>query len=370
MLAVVLAVGLLARPSRGPLLRRAPLGPDPVALALDAPAGRLYVADHVDNVVRVIATTTGALVQRLALGRGGPLTVDARSGHLVVADAWNGPDRYGVYADHAFVRVLDGRSGVRLRTVALGVDEDVLALLADVVGTRMGREERVVVVCASVVLVLDARRGVVIQRILAGVQTYAAQAALDPVRGQAFVLTSDAQALDVLDLRRGRLVRTVRVGGYLTALAVDQRTRRVIVADAAQGAVRLLDADTLRRVASVMVGGAPAGLAVDERSGRIVVAATAAGSAHGSGRGGRVLVLDGRTGAVQRTLVVSGAPVLLALDSRTKHIFVGVIDDSGALPHGPWDRLPMWLRHWLPGARPAAQGQIGPTTLQTITLAS
>ncbi len=362
-LAIVVALGVIARPSAA-LMRRVVVGPDPVAMVVDAPAGRLYVMDHLDGVLRVIDTATGALVQRIAAGGSGPLAVDTGSGRLFVAAAWNGPDHSGVYTDHAVVRVFDGRSGALVRTIALGVDEDVLALLAD--GARAEGGGRVVALCASVALVLDARSGAVLHRIRAGATPYAAAAALDPARGRAFVLTSDARALDVLAVGRGTIVRTVVLGGYLTGVAVDRRADRVVVADASGGQVRLLDEDTLRLMVSVPVGGPPAAVATDGHSASIVVVANTRPPGGGSAHRGGVLVMDGRTGVVRRRVSVTGTPVLVAVDPRTNHLFVGALHDTGAGTPVPWDRVPVWLRRWLPWARPPTRATAAPNTVETI----
>jgi len=365
-LAIVVALGVITRPSVA-LTRRVAVGPDPVAMVVDAPAGRLDVMDHLDGVLRVIDTASGALVRRIASGGSGPLAVDTGSGHIFVAGAWNGPDRTGVSTDHAVVHVRDGRSGALVRTIALGVDEDVLALLADgAQGAQTGGGGRVVALCASVALVLDARSGAVLRRIRAGATPYAAAAAFDPVRGRAFVLTSDARALDVLDIGRGTIVRTVTLGSYLTAVAVDSRAGRVVVADATRGQVRLLDEDTLRLVVSVPVGGPPVAVAADGRGASIIVAVDARRRSGGPGTRGRVLVVDGHTGVVRRRVSVTGYPVLLAVDPRTNHLFVGVLDDTGTGTPVPWDRLPAWLRWWLPWARPSARATAAPNTVEMI----
>lgn len=364
-LAVVVALGVVARPSVA-LTRRVVVGPDPAAMVVDAPAGRLYVMDHLDGVLRVIDTATGALVRRIAAGGSGPLAVDAGSGRIFVASAWNGPDRNGVYIDHAVVHVFDGRSGAPVRTIALGVDEDVLALLAEGARAGGGGRGRVVALCTSVALVLDARSGAVLHRIRAGASPYAAAAALDPARGRAFVLTSDARALDVLDVGRGTIVRTVVLGGYLTGVAVDRRADRVVVADAAGGQVRLLDEDTLRLMVSVPVGGPPAAVATDGRSASIVVVANTRPPGGGSAHRGHVLVVDGHTGIVRRRVSVTGTPVLVVVDPRTNHLFVGALHDTGAGTPVPWDRLPVWLRRWLPWARPPTRAADAPNMVEMI----
>jgi DNA-binding beta-propeller fold protein YncE len=363
-LTVVVAVGVIARPPATSAWRVV-IGPDPVAMVVDAPAGRLYVMDHRDGVLRAIDTASGALVRRIAVGGSGPVAVDTGSGHIFVADAWNGPDRTGVYTDHAVVHMLDGRSGALIRTIALGVDEDVLALLAE--GVQTGGGGRVVAVCASVALVLDARSGAVLRRIRAGATPYAAAAALDPARGRAFVLTSNARALDVLDVGRGTIVRMVVLGGYLTGVAVDRSAGRVVIADAARGGqVRLLDEETLRLVGSLPVGDPPVAVAAGGHDASIIVAVDARRQGGGPGSRGHVLVVDGYSGLIRRRVSVTGTPALVTVDPRGNHLFVGVLDDTGAGTPDPWDGLPAWLRRWLPWARPPTRGADAPNMVETI----
>jgi hypothetical protein len=84
----------------------------------------------------------------------------------------------------------------------------------------------------------------------------------------------------MVDVARGRLVRTVPVGLPPHALTVDQRRDRVVVLTreefvpaAPAGQVQVLDGRTGRLLHSVAVGADASALAVDERTGKVFAAA-------------------------------------------------------------------------------------------------
>ncbi len=138
----------------------------------------------------------------------------------------------------------------------------------------------------------------------------------------------------------GPLLRTVGVAAQPIALVDDAPTGRVFVfsrtpdeGDAARGESRItvLDAGSGRLVHIFSLGhrafvpttyGAPLA-AVDPRTGRVFVPTSRQLGGDGSPEGpGTVTVLDGRSGALLRTLPVGHAPLAVALDGRTRRVFV------------------------------------------------
>jgi hypothetical protein len=73
------------------------------------------------------------------------------------------------------------------------------------------------------------------------------------------------------------------------------------------------------------------------------------------------VVLDERTGALLRSLVVGPAPVSLAVDEATGHVVVLTVGGQVPIPD-PWSRLPPWLRRRLPflPLRPSALRAVPP----------
>jgi YVTN family beta-propeller protein len=129
--------------------------------------------------------------------------------------------------------------------------------------------------------------------------------AVDELHGRAFIINSPAGTVSVLDAHRGVVLRTVAVGMYPTAMAVDERRGRVVVVG----------------IGSVSPGGATSP--------------------------GWVRVLDARNGAILSSAAVGWGPVAVAVDERTGHAFV--TNGGGALRVPDfWGRVPSWLRARFP----------------------
>ncbi len=94
-------------PLSAPVLRTVGVGRDPVALAVDARTGRVFVLGAAGSVTTLDATT-GSVIRTVAVGRGAQaVAVDEATGRAFVTD----PGR---------VFVLDARSGATLRALPLG----------------------------------------------------------------------------------------------------------------------------------------------------------------------------------------------------------------------------------------------------------
>jgi DNA-binding beta-propeller fold protein YncE len=179
------------------------------------------------------------------------------------------------------------------------------------------------------VSLLDARSGVPLATVPLGRPPQAI--ALDETRGRAFILDGCAPAVtslpdntcpgyssgvSVLDLRRGVLLGAVDVGSGASALAVDERAGRVLVANWLNGTLTVLSA-TGRLLRTVRIGGYPAALAVDARSGHAVLTSV-------DRRGGRsrVSLVDSRSGTLLRTVAVGQVVGNLVCDAATERVLV------------------------------------------------
>src|SRR5919201_2994755 len=76
----------------------------------------------------------------------------------------------------------------------------------------------------------------------------------------------------VVDTRHGRVLRAVGVGLYPSAVAVDERTGRVFMANDGERSVSVLDAHSGTVLRTVRVGFGPLALATHDRDGRVLVA--------------------------------------------------------------------------------------------------
>lgn len=160
--------------------------------------------------------------------------------------------------------------------------------------------------------------------------------AVDERTARVFVADVSAGSVHLLDARSGALLRTVGVGlaTIPVALGVDERTHRVFVTNGtptccAPGTVTLLDARTGRRLRTVTLAGSPLAVAVDAPSGRVYVA-NGTLTATGAIVPGTVSVLDAVTGTILRTVTVGLTPEALVVSAPTRRVFV-LNADSGTV---------------------------------------
>jgi DNA-binding beta-propeller fold protein YncE len=164
--------------------------------------------------------------------------------------------------------------------------------------------------------------------------------AVDPRTDRAVVGSAATGTVSLLDLTRGRVLRTVPLDHpdplVPLVLARDPATHHLFVASRTDrpgpSVIQMLDDRTGARLASLAVGQMANTLAVDARHGRVLVADAAAGT---------LSLLDARTGALQRTTPLGLLPLAVAVDERTARAFVvGPVNaDVPAQPAQPggWD---------------------------------
>jgi DNA-binding beta-propeller fold protein YncE len=200
--------------------------------------------------------------------------------------------------------------------------------------------------------VLDAHTGTILRRVAlratvtpAGEFVPSSVLALDEPAQRAFVTTFDFSNgaavkayVNVVDLRNGTLVGTVAAMRTLPlALAVDQRTERVVVVNGSvtipwlRGRVVVLDVHSGAVLWTHSVGEAVAGVAVDQQNSRAFVI-----SQHTDRMGnpigpGHVSVLDVASGHILRTIDVAQNPYQLAVAARSGRVFV--LGGSGQSPY-------------------------------------
>jgi len=360
---------------RATILRTTPvetfsLGPP---VLVDARRGHLIVTGN----VTILSTHTGAILHNLRQ-EVGLAALDQPSGHLfVAADAGDS------------VSMLDA-SGQP--TAAPPVPAAFpRAMLED------QRTRRVFVLNAGdgTVIMLDARDGTLRRTTTTGIAPSvnvgdSDQLALDAAAGHVFASASSSPIIVMLDASSGAQLHTTLVGGTPTVLAVDQRRRRVVVADGSHNRVVVLDAKSGLLIATTPVGRRPGAIVVDGVTGRafvlnddntISVIDTRTGALvrtvtlgmphapravpylagvsseiaidvrHGhafvvDGNNDAVLMLDARDGSLQRTIPVGPRPLAIAADDRRGLAYVVSAASRPALDRWGW--LPGWLRNRLP----------------------
>jgi len=317
------------------------------AVAVDQRAGRVFVAradptgGDFAGVVSVLDARSGAVLRRTTF----PRRPTARtSPDIILARTTVGIDER---TGHAFiaipranaVAVLDTHSGALLRTIGVGMAPGDLAVDA--------MQGRVFVYSdgggfpgyTKLVSTLDGASGRLLRAVVVAHDprgpNMPSQGAGDIVvdkSGHVFVSSAYADSVSMLDATSGRLLRTV--GGTRPGpMAVDTHTRRVFVLNGgggtSNGAVTILDSATGR-----VVGNTP----VDRLALRVTpVVDTRTGRvfvANDGGGTGSVSVLDARGGALLRTVTVGPHPFVMAVDGRSSRVFVtslGAMDAAGHL---------------------------------------
>jgi len=292
-LLLLLLAGVVAARGGGvrPVLATTSVGTAPVAIAVDARAGRAFVVNNGDNTVSVLDTRTGALLRTVAVGQGPTgVAVDERDGRVVVTDA------------------------------AMRVDAQAGQLVSFLLAIGAPRDVRL----------LNATSGTLLRRVSAAVSPLPPM--VDARRGQAIIATYandglDSERVRVLVTASGRLVHSLTMGGITLAAAVDSRDNHLILVRApvdfdgllGHASVDVVDTSSGRIVRRSSLGGlpAPGALTVDETTGRAFLLTTDVTLNRGA-----VVVVDTRSGRLLRSMPLPGAPAAVALDARTGHVFV------------------------------------------------
>jgi YVTN family beta-propeller protein len=255
----------------GELVRTVAVGNTPWAVAVDERAGHAFVANSSDDSVSMLDTRSGAVLRTVAVGQSpSHMAVDAQTGRAFVVNAGPNPTNGRTVGT---VSVLDTRTGAVVRTVRVGQQPGALAVDA--------RTARVVVTnrASHTVSVLDARSGADLETVPVGRGPSAV--AVDEADGLAVVASDDDKSVRILDTQSGSLLRTVALaqasrgaGGLAGAMAVavDGRTGRAFVASSDANSVSVLDVRTGTVLRTIPVGAHPLAMAVDERTGRAFVA--------------------------------------------------------------------------------------------------
>ncbi len=410
-LAVLAGVVAAWRPGEGVILYATPVGQHPGLIAVDARTGRAFVLNGgsyamnasggiVEGSVSVLDTRTGALVRTIPAGTAPQaVVVDERTervfvlnsymhngghGTVTVLDAGDGrPIRTTRVGDlpqaevlddrdnrvfvlnlnnslnqtHTSVSVLDATSGRLAGSIdvpAGNVDQSASALTID------EHQGRVLAVTngqpgyGALLNIIDARRETLVSTRV--VKWAGGGIGTDVTLGHAFAFGQDN--IRMLDTATGRVLSSVRIKPYLNfgGAAVDVRTGRVFVVSLKwdnnghqtnSARMLVLDARTGALLRTVSIPW-PGGVAVDARMGQALVTSVGPVDRNGDPTGaGAISVLDGRSGAVLRTISLGLAPGALAIDPCAGHTLV--VEGGGVMSiPDAWAWLPGWLRGRLP----------------------
>ncbi len=288
------------------------------------------------GTVSVIDVRGGAVLGTLGVGDDPrAVTIDARHGLAYVSND-----------DDASVSVLDTRNGAYVRATQVGARPHALAV--------DGPDNRIFTVNTSdgTVSMLDARRGRVLRTVQAPGAVESSGAIVDSRLHRVYIVGGGS--ISVLDARSGALLHTGDLPGQpsssfpadLTQMAVDEAAGRVYVLQA--GVVSVLEAASGRLLRRLPVNPNATALALDTRRGRLLIASSGAVDDAGTVSGsGSISVVDPLSGATLRTMAVGLVPSTMLTDTRDDRLVVvdsggtqRVVDPLGWLPGGLRSRLP------------------------------
>jgi len=190
-----------------------------IPLVVDGPDARVIVGHLHEPAVSIIAVTQGRLIGTLPLG---PALLPGASNAVpsIVLDT-HAHRAYALLANTGTVTTLDPRRVLVMKTVNVGV-----APALPIVDARTGR---VVVASLGMVRVLDGQSGLLVRTTVSTQTISSYPVAVDARSGLIFVAGFNGQTVDVFDGLSGRLQRSIPLPGVPEALAVDAATQRLLV---------------------------------------------------------------------------------------------------------------------------------------------
>jgi YVTN family beta-propeller protein len=143
--------------------------------------------------------------------------------------------------------------------------------------------------------------------------------AVDQVTGNVFVANGLDNTVSVIDGSSNEVVKVVGVGSFPDGIAEDPSSGEVFVANGFDNTVSVIDEATDAVSANITVGDSPLGLAADQGTGMLYV--TDSGTAN-------VSVISESEGKVVQNLTVGAEPIAAAVDGTTGVVFIALSFDN------------------------------------------
>ncbi len=310
-LAVLIGFVVIQPSDVSPIVRVTSLSqlPNFQTLAVDAPAGRFFVADSNPGghpgLIRTFDVATGQPQATIALPDApGTLVIDSRVQH--------------VFASHGVtVSTLDSRT--------LGVLRAVTVIAGPIAPASIDAASRRTVTIASPLTTM----------------------VIDEKLARVFGIASGGAAIDVLDARSGELLWSIPVDGPVVGLALDRHVGHLIVTSdvtsrgGGTGAtwVSVIDARNgrLLRTATIPMDTDPSlPIVVDETHAHAFVltdALTGAPAAGANPNSGSVSIIDTRSGTLIHTVPMGSAIKDVAVDEQTGYAYAATLGTAQYIPN-------------------------------------
>ena len=341
------------------------------SMVVDAATNRVFAFDQ--GQLQVIDARDGALLNPVTISAGSDelndyidtALVDERTGHLFATlDQQN----YGAPSGQHLL-LLDGRTGATLHDLTFPprpasvthtsnggtsiIYGTALSLALDSQAGRLyvfNADRRMSVVDTGSGRILSTRRLPVVLtdaqvdgqsgRIFAFVMSSGPTTRLGAGRWQAPVRT-----LDMLDPRTGAIHTLASVTGF-SDIAVDENDNRVFIPDIARRAVIVLDGASGRILRTVALGLQPFQIVLDEPRHRALV--TLAAGYNATTADTHIAMLDTRSGALLRAISTGHPLNNVTIDTGTGHLVTTYDTMGSGQPDDRYGWMPSWLRAHLP----------------------
>jgi YVTN family beta-propeller protein len=277
------------------------VGKEPEGVAVSPDGRTVYVANQSAKILSVVDATTRK-VKSVALRHTPRFVAVSRDGGLVFVSTYENDKKSG-----SSVAVVSAASRKVLRYLATGVQPFTLAV---------GPDDRLWVPIhgkgtVEIYAAADQRPGGQL-----AVPPNPHAVAFSASLGRAYTANHESNAVSMIDMRTGKLVKSVPVSRAPHSVAVSPDGSMVLVAGYEADTADLLDAKTMRRIGPLRVGKKP----------QSVIFARDGGHAYVVNEGDdTVSVLDGHTGATTATIRVGRSPRTVAVspDGRLAYVSNG-----------------------------------------------
>jgi YVTN family beta-propeller protein len=294
---VTAGAGTLALPgsARAEDVRSIDVGGAPAGIAVNPVTGLAYFTDPEAGTVSVVDPRGAAVTAVVQVGgEPGDVAVDTKANRIYVANPPAGT-----------VVVLDGRThdlvsvvGAGAGASALAVDEQANRVYATSGDTGM------LAVLDGVSCTLTA--------LVPGPKPSLAGIAVDPGRKLAYCASTTTDSVEVFAIDSGKFVASVKVGHNPTAVAVHHESGTVYVANSGIHHMSIVDSTTRTERKTVLLRSESSAVAVHQGTNTVYTN----GGQNGLSR------IDGAAGALSGELSLGINPGDVAIDQRTRTVFV------------------------------------------------